>query len=315
MQVKNLSFFYPNQSNKRGIFPLSFGLNQGTSLAILGESGSGKSTLLACLAGYKNFDSGEVFYGDLKVVEPKNKLLLGHSQIAYVTQQYSLDRFSRVNEILLKPIEFLPEETQEEKIVEILSILDLINERFQKASELSGGQQKRVAIAKAIIHNPEVIILDEPFEGLDIQTRFKLFNYLKKRQEKEGFYLIFATHQPDEAILFSDFTLLFKEGKQVYFGETSDLVLSPNSFYQAQIMGITQIYRDKFFRLNHLKFIPSKKGEYKVLKSFWVEPNSAIIKVKSQANNEILFLNASNIFPEETIGQIKTPDFEGWTLK
>jgi len=231
LSVENISFQYPDTKREAGFNNINLSLNKKETLAIVGESGSGKSTLLNSLACLINLQSGSIFINGEPLKGPKEVLIPGNKNIALVSQTFSLDPYASVLDIITKPIQRLEEHAQKQIIFEISEILKITEILKEKAVNLSGGQQKRVALAKALVNIPSVLLLDEPFVGLDAQTSFSLFNYLLNRQIVEGFAMIFASHNPTEISHFSSKCLVLKQGEPIFFGSTNTIIKKPNIYF------------------------------------------------------------------------------------
>lgn len=201
LQVKNISFGYHKNLVLKNI---SFDVNPGEHFSIIGESGSGKSTLLKLLYGTYDLLEGAIFWNEIKILGPKYNLITGPAFIKYVSQEFDLMPFTTVSENVGEFLSnFYPKEKQE-RITELLQVVDLESYTNIKVKELSGGQKQRVALARAIAKQPEVLLLDEPFSHIDNfkkqSLRRSLFKYLKEKK----ITCIVATHDKDDVLPFSD---------------------------------------------------------------------------------------------------------------
>ena len=177
---------------------ISFSVGKGEFLCMVGPSGCGKTTLLKCIAGLRNYE-GEIFIEDI-LSEGINK------KIGYVFQEFSLFPFRTVKENMEFGME-IQKKSRKEREETVHTLLDLVNLReFINAypHELSGGMQKKVAIARALATNPEILLMDEPFVSLDAQTRNMLQKELLRIWEKTQKTIIFVTHNVDEAVFLAD---------------------------------------------------------------------------------------------------------------
>ncbi|WP_369409893.1 ABC transporter ATP-binding protein [Wocania arenilitoris] len=182
LQVKNISFSY----NKTPVLKsISFKVNPSEHFSIIGESGSGKSTLLKLLYGTYDLNKGQIFWKDKEILGPKHNLIVGPEYMKYVAQEFDLIPFITVAENIGEFLSnFYPEEKQE-RIDELLEVVQLKDFANTKVKLLSGGQKQRVALARAIAKQPEIILLDEPFSHIDNfkkqSLRRSLFKYLKEK--------------------------------------------------------------------------------------------------------------------------------------
>lgn len=210
LQVKNISFRY---KKKNILEAVSFHVNQGEHVSIIGESGSGKSTLLKLLYGTYDLNEGEIFWKDSQILGPKFNLIIGPDFMKYVSQEFDLMPFTSVSENIGTFLSnFYPEEKQE-RTLELLKVVELEAYANTKVKELSGGQKQRVALARAIAKQPEIILLDEPFSHIDNfkkqSLRRSLFKYLKEK----NITCIVATHDKDDVLSFSDQMIVLHNAK------------------------------------------------------------------------------------------------------
>lgn len=221
LKVKNISF----ARNKRIINKLSFSLKKGTYFGIVGPSGEGKSTLLKIIAGLLDADSGKVLLSNQEIIGPKDKLIPGNSNIQLVNQDFEIDEFHTVYDNLKLKTTHLESEIRENYIAELLELTELNHLRNQRANLLSGGEQQRLALARALALEPEVLLLDEPFSHLDAHIKRKISNYLIQLKKVRKTILIIVSHDGQEILHLSDQIAFFKS-------ETFKRVDSPENFYK-----------------------------------------------------------------------------------
>ncbi|WP_242083439.1 ABC transporter ATP-binding protein [Aestuariivivens sediminis] len=216
--VKNLSFSY----NKALVLnDISFQLKPGEILAVIGESGSGKSTLLKLLYGEYDLNQGHMFWKDQEILGPKYNLITGPEYMKYVAQEFDLMPFTTVAENIGAFLSnFYPEE-KENRIRELLEVVELTEHSQTKVKHLSGGQKQRVALAKALAKQPEILLLDEPFSHIDNfkkqSLRRSLFRFLKK----ENITCIVATHDKDDVMSYAQ-TMIVLENTKVIANNTPE---------------------------------------------------------------------------------------------
>ncbi len=234
LAVKNISFSYDNQPNLHSI---SFGLTKGKNLALIGESGCGKSTLLKLLYGLYDLEEGQIFWNETEVLGPKFHLIPGMPFMKYLAQDFDLMPFITVAENVGKYLSnFFPEEKQS-RIAELLEIVEMTQYADVKAKLLSGGQMQRVALARVLALEPEVLLLDEPFSHIDNfrknSLRRKLFAYLKK----QNITCIVATHDSTDVLAFADEVAIMREGKIIESGIPKFIYDNPKNRYVASLFG------------------------------------------------------------------------------
>jgi ABC-type Fe3+/spermidine/putrescine transport system ATPase subunit len=235
LKVQNLSFSY--LENTPILKDISFEIPQGTHVSIIGESGCGKSTLLKLIYGLHDLDKGKIFWNDEQILGPKFHLVPGFHRMKYVAQDFDLMPYTTVAENIGTYLSnFYPEEKQQ-RIQELLEMVEMSAFANVKPKLLSGGQQQRVALAKALAREPEVLLLDEPFSHIDNfrknALRRNLFSYLKR----ENITCIVATHDRTDALSFADTTIVLQQGKLVANNDSKDLYKNPPSKYVASLFG------------------------------------------------------------------------------
>ncbi|MFM7895082.1 MAG: ABC transporter ATP-binding protein [Flavobacterium sp.] len=234
LTVKDLSFSYNDTYTLKTI---SFSLTKGKNLALIGESGCGKSTLLKLIYGLYDLDGGQIFWNDIEVLGPKYHLIPGMPFMKYLAQDFDLMPFITVAENVGKYLSnFYPEE-KKARIAELLEIVEMTEYANIKAKYLSGGQMQRVALARVLALEPEVLLLDEPFSHIDNfrknSLRRKLFGYLKEQQ----ITCIVATHDSTDVLAFADEVAVIKDGKIIESGIPKFIYDNPRDKYVASLFG------------------------------------------------------------------------------
>ncbi len=209
IEVKNIEAVYTENAVLKNI---SFGVNGGEVLAIVGESGAGKSTLLNTIAGFIDANRGEVLLEETKVDGPSNKLIAGHSNIKLVAQDYKLNPNFTVRENIVYAIRNYTKEFQTERLNELLSLFRITEIAEKLPKNISGGEKQRTAIAKAIADVPKVLLLDEPFSNLDNINKRKLKLALAQLIKNKDIACVFVTHDLLDAINFANRIGFIKEG-------------------------------------------------------------------------------------------------------
>jgi phospholipid/cholesterol/gamma-HCH transport system ATP-binding protein len=210
---------------------VDFEVEKGGIVSILGKSGTGKSVLLKCVVGLLQFDSGEIFY--------EGKLLAGRARRAelrerssYVFQHNALFDSSTVLENAIIPLRALgkgsPKEWHE-RARGVLDRLELLGAANRYPEELSGGMQKRLAVARALVTDPDVVFFDEPTAGLDPIRRNAVFEMITQLQRERQFTAVVVTHDVQEALLVSSRIIWLDDGKVRFLGPSAAFSVSQNS--------------------------------------------------------------------------------------
>lgn len=208
-------------------------------VTLLGPSGCGKSTTLRIIAGFVEPDEGDLIFEGKKI----NGVPAYKRQVNTIFQRYALFPHLNVFENIAfgLRIKKMPEKEIEEKVEEILGLVNLKGYEKRNINKLSGGQQQRVAIARALINSPKVLLLDEPLAALDLKLRKDMQNELKNIQQRLGITFIFVTHDQEEALALSDLVIVMNNGKIQQIGTPEDIYNEPQNAFVADFIGESNI--------------------------------------------------------------------------
>ena len=234
--VNSLSKQY-QQIQTSGISNISFSIKKGDIVAIIGESGSGKSTLLKCLYGLLKPDSGEILFNGKKVKGPDEQLIPGHSEMKMVTQDFSLNIYAKVYDNIASMLSNTDIAGKQSKTMEMMERLHITKLKDKKIIELSGGEQQRVAIAKALISNTKVLLLDEPFSQVDSLLKNQLRADIKRLAKETGLTIILVSHDPTDGLFLADQLLILKDGELLQNDTPENTYQNPSNIYTAKILG------------------------------------------------------------------------------
>ena len=209
LEIKNLNHSYPKELAT--ITDFSFSLKKGEIVSILGESGSGKTTLLRIIAGLEQPTSGEVIINE-KVVSNKDSVLPPEKRnLGLVVEDRALFPHLNVEKNVMFGI--YKAQAKESLALEYLSLFKVEHLGKKFPHEISAGEQQRVAFARALITNPEILMLDEPFGALDKRLKRELHTETKRIFREKELSVLLVTHDEDEAEYFADKIIEFKEGQ------------------------------------------------------------------------------------------------------
>lgn len=216
-------------------------IHKGEFITLLGSSGCGKTTTLRIVAGLEMPDSGQVFLDgqDVTLMAPEAR------DVNTVFQNYALFPHMNVADNIgygLK-LKKVPKQEIKKKVKEMLELVQLPGYEKRKPSELSGGQKQRVAIARSLVNNPRVLLLDEPLGALDLQLRRAMQIELKKLQKKLGITFIYITHDQEEAINMSDRIAVMRDGRFEQIGTPDEIYNHPKTSYVATFVGNANILK------------------------------------------------------------------------
>jgi ABC-type sugar transport system ATPase subunit len=225
LEIKNVSKKYGDfQALKKVSFEVKNGI-----FAVLGPSGSGKTTLLRIICGLEVPDEGEVLI-DGKVVSGSKYVEPWKRNVAMIFQDLALWPFMTVKEHLEFVLRHKGIEKQkwEKEIDEILEVLKIVDLKYRKPEELSGGEKQRLAIARAIIQHPKILLLDEPLANLDPPLKREILNYLKEIHKKTKIPMVYVTHNLDELEIANKVAFMH-QGRIIQVGSPNELRSNPSA--------------------------------------------------------------------------------------
>jgi len=201
---------------------LDLDVPEGEFFGLLGPNGAGKTTTLSCLVGLTLPTSGRLeVHGADVVREPRR----ARAAIGLAPQEYNFDRYLTVRETLVYSAGYfgIPPRTCAERADELLRRFDLWDKRDGEVQKMSGGMKRRLTIARALIHRPRVLVLDEPTAGVDVELRFALWSMLRALSRDEGLTIILTTHYLEEAEQLCSRIGIMREGRILALAPTRDL--------------------------------------------------------------------------------------------
>ena len=216
VSVKNLTKDYESSGyTTRAIDDISVDIKYGEFLMITGRNGSGKSTLMHLMALLDTPTSGEIFLDNKQVtgLSEKFKINLRLSSLGYIFQEYALiQELTALENVMLPSLMLNSFKTAKKIAVELLKKVDLKNKMNRLPSQLSGGEQQRVAVARSLVNNPKIIFADEPTANLDSIASREVLDIFKKLNQDDGITIIMVTHEPEE-LVYSTSTINLTDGK------------------------------------------------------------------------------------------------------
>lgn len=215
-------------------------IEKGEFVTFLGPSGCGKTTTLRMIAGFELPSEGQILLDGKDISKlPPNK-----RPINTVFQRYALFPHLNIfdNVAFGLKLKKLPKDEINKKVKKALEIVDLEGFEKRKISTLSGGQQQRIAIARAIVNEPEILLLDEPLGALDLKMRKEMQLELKNMHERLGITFIYVTHDQEEALTMSDKIVVMSEGRIQQVGTPEDIYNEPKNAFVADFIGDSNVF-------------------------------------------------------------------------
>ena len=220
VEINDLVKIYDNKF--QALNKINLNIPKGSFFGLLGPNGAGKTTTIGILTGLVNKTSGSAQVFGYDTI---NNFREARTMIGLSPQELNFDVFFTIEELLTLQAGYFNKDKKEAKrrALEMLEYFNLTEKRKSKARELSGGMKRRVQIAKAFIHDPPLIILDEPTAGVDIELRYQLWDFLKE-QNKNGKTILLTTHYIEEAEKLCDQIAIINQGNIIANGKTEDLI-------------------------------------------------------------------------------------------
>jgi len=234
VEITNLSHII---GNKKILKNINFTLSKDSISCILGPSGSGKTSLLKLIAGLERVQNGSIKINSKEVSSKSKHLPTEKRNIGFLFQDYALFPHLTVKQNLEYPVNY---KTSPHTIEDIIKLIKLPNSLNKYPHELSGGEQQRVALARSIISNPDILLLDEPFSSLDLNLREDVRDDTLHLLQKSNVSVIIVTHDPFEAMFISNkINIMDRTGKIVQSGSPAELYNNPANSYVAEFFGET----------------------------------------------------------------------------
>lgn len=264
ISIKNL---YKRYNNLKAVNNVSLEIKEGEFFALLGPNGAGKSTIINILSGLTNKSEGEIkiFNFDLDKDHISCKKMIG-----LVPQEFNMDIFEIVEKFLFFNAGYygIPRSKRKRRINEILKLTGLIEKRVMKINTLSGGMKRKLMIARALLHNPKILILDEPTAGVDVETRKQMWKFLTRLNKESKTTFLLTTHYIEEAEQLCDKIAIIQEGEIIAcesknkiisdFGKEELTITLKEPINKKEINNLLKGYTFNFNK-NQIQFNISKK--------------------------------------------------------
>ena len=236
LSLKNISKKYKDKEILKNI---SFDIKEGELICILGPSGCGKTTLLNIIGGFVSDFSGDVLLSDENI----NNIPSEKREIATVFQSYGLFTHKNVIDNVSYGLKLLKidKHMRKKRARDMLEKVGLAGYEKKKIKELSGGEQQRVAIARSMVLNPKLLLLDEPLSNLDVHLRDVMRKEIKRIQKEFGVTMIIVTHDQEDAFKLADRVIVINEGRIEQVGTPEELYKQPKNNFISSFIGENNI--------------------------------------------------------------------------
>lgn len=261
LSLKNISKKYKDKEILKNI---SFDIKEGELVCILGPSGCGKTTLLNIIGGFISDFSGDVLLSDENI----NNIPPEKREIATVFQSYGLFTHKNVIDNVSYGLKLLKidKNMREKRARDMLEKVGLAGYEKKKIKELSGGEQQRVAIARSMVLNPKLLLLDEPLSNLDVHLRDVMRKEIKRIQKQFGVTMIIVTHDQEDAFKLADRVIVINEGHIEQIGTPEELYKAPKNNFISSFIGENNIIDENLIiRPEEISIKLDSLGECKVV--------------------------------------------------
>jgi len=238
LEVRSVSKWF---GDTLAVDDVTFDVHDGEFLFLIGPSGCGKTTTLRMIGGYERATSGEIAIRGRVV----NDVPLEKRNIGMVFQSYALFPHMTVTRNVEYGLRMrkVPASERDERVREVLELVELSDLGERYPAQLSGGQRQRVALGRVIAYQPDILLLDEPLANLDKRLRDVMRVELKKLQEKVGITTVYVTHDQEEALTMADRLVVMEGGRMLQIGSPKELYNSPSTTFVATFLGETSSFR------------------------------------------------------------------------
>ena len=261
LSLKDISKKYKDKEILKNI---TFDIEEGELVCILGPSGCGKTTLLNIIGGFVSDYSGDVFLSDENI----NNIPPEKREIATVFQSYGLFTHKNVTDNVSYGLKLLKidKNMREKRARDMLEKVGLAGYEKKKIKELSGGEQQRVAIARSMVLNPKLLLLDEPLSNLDVHLRDVMRKEIKRIQKQFGVTMIIVTHDQEDAFKLADRVIVINEEHIEQIGTPEELYKNPKNNFISSFIGENNIIdKNLIIRPEEISIKLDSSGEGKVV--------------------------------------------------
>jgi len=236
LSVTTIGLTYPSQKEQT-LIEISLDLPYGNIGCIMGESGGGKTTLLKAIAGFENIDHGEITLNNKIISSAIVQTPIENRRIGFVFQDNSLFPHLSVKENIEFGPKFGKPSEKALPVDELISMLELETISNQLPGAISGGQQQRTALARAIVNGPDLLLMDEPFASLDKNLRENIVTEIRSLLQEKEITTLVVTHDYSEASTLGDYIGILNQGKIEQWGTDENLYRNPQSIVVAKAVG------------------------------------------------------------------------------
>lgn len=276
LELRGISKSYHTEA---ALLETTLSVDKKERVAIVGETGSGKSTLLKIIAGLESTSHGQVLFKGERLKGPDEKLIAGHSEIAYLSQHFDLPKFITVLEYLSD--RFHIDQEVAEQIYEACKITTLLE---KDTRSLSGGERQRVALCKQLLRSPDLLLLDEPYSNLDLNHKVLMREVINEIAQDLATTLMMVTHDPRDVLAWATRVLVFRKGALVQEDSPKNVYKYPKNEYVAGIFGSYSLLTPGLWGIQHHQ---SGSQLHIIDDKIFVRPNQVDFEGASSINGKV----------------------------
>lgn len=278
LELLNIGKSFSSQTALKGI---NLSIGEGEFFSLLGPSGCGKTTLLRIIAGLENATQGQILLDGQRV----DHLPAQKRPFNMVFQRYALFPHLTVGENIAYGLKLksISKDQIEAKVAEVLALVDMAEFRDRKPETLSGGQSQRVAVARALVNEPRVLLLDEPLSALDQKMREHMQKELRALQRKLGLTFVCVTHDQEEALALSDRIGIMNHGVLEQVSSPREIYENPETIFASQFIESTSLLRGELVEISE-DLATIRLGDGSLIKGkFNVPPDQLVLGMSLEA--------------------------------
>jgi len=313
LRVEQLRKVFP-ATNKAAVDDVSFTIAAGEIVVLLGPSGCGKTTTLRCVAGLEHPTSGKIVIGGTVYTDPQAGVLVPprNRNLGMVFQSYAVWPHMTVRQNVAYPLKSrkVSGAALDKGVKEALELVELADYADRPVTQLSGGQMQRVALARSMVYQPQILLLDEPLSNLDAQLRLRLRDDLRRIIKRVGLTALYVTHDQTEAVVLGDRIGVMRDGKLLQLDTPSEIYNQPADLFVAGFTGATNVLDGRVVaRDGGFGTVAVASGEHLIARMGDGVAVGAAVRVASRPDN--VGLAPAVEAPNQFLGRVTTRHYQG----
>ena len=295
VELLRLKQIVKNEDNRKILDNINLLIEPFSKTALIGETGSGKSTLMKIMAGLVQPSLGEIIFEHKRIEGPNEVLIPGHKKIGYLSQHFELLNNYRVEELLDMANKM--EQREADEMYRLCKIGHLLK---RKTNAISGGERQRIALAKVLVGNPKLLLLDEPFTNLDLFNNKIINGIINELCETRKTTVVLVSHDPANILSWADQIIVLQEGKMIQTDSPEEIYFNPVNSYTAGLLGDYN-YIEKDSPLRKAFILPDNRLYFRTEEFTTVEKENNVVDATIEqklfyGNHNKLKLNIAGLY-------------------